>query len=342
MDNLLTTLSAYQGQTALITDETVASCQHKVVQQILQQLGAETICLVIPSGERAKTRAQKEQIEDELMAKGLSRDLCLIALGGGVISDLVGFVAATYGRGVPWVAIPTTLLAMVDASLGGKVGVNTPYAKNMIGAFHPPEKVLVQLEFLTTLPTPQMQSGLAEIIKYALIASRELFTSLENEKVRWVKRDRDLLEEWVQASCAIKLEVVAKDLHDHGRRHVLNLGHTVGHALETCTCYQMSHGEAIALGMRMETALSQRLGFLTLSEQMQIETLFTSYGFPSKLPAEVTLDKLMTAMRLDKKSVHGQPRFVLLSKIGEPTPFDGAYCTAVDPELLREIWHCYK
>lgn len=314
---------------AIITDHHVEDLFGHAIKNQLEQAGCEVHLFSVPPGEKSKSREWKEFLEDQMLQAKLGRDTALIALGGGVITDLAGFVAATYCRGIPLISIPTTLLAQVDASIGGKVGVNTPQGKNLIGAFYHPRLILIDTEMLKTLNPDEMMNGMAEVIKYALIASKPLFQKLQQE-IQW--------EDAVLESCTIKKDVVEKDPQEKGLRAILNFGHTVGHAIEALMDYQISHGKAVAIGMAAEAHLSCLLGYLQESELVNITSLLEKYGFSLKLPSSLIPSALMQAMQLDKKALSRQPRFVLLKNIGETHPFDGAYCSPVDSRLIQETF----
>lgn len=312
---------------ALITDHHVEDLVGHALQDQLERAGCEAHLFSVPPGETSKTREWKEILEDQLLEAKLGRDTVLMAIGGGVITDLAGFVAATYCRGVPLVSIPSTLLAQVDASLGGKVGVNTPFGKNLIGAFYHPRYILVDTDLLSTLSEDEILNGMGEVIKYALIASKPLFQKLHQE-IQW--------DDIVLECCTIKKEVVEKDPKERGLRAILNFGHTVGHAIETCMDYQISHGKAVAIGMLAESYMSYQLGYLKEQDLLSITTLLEHYGFSLRLPSTLDQKELMQVMQLDKKALSRQPRFVLLKGIGETVPFDGAYCGPVDPRIIQE------
>lgn len=277
--------------------------------------------LAIPPGEKSKSREMKAFIEDTLFERGYGRDSLIIALGGGVVSDLAGFVAATFCRGVPWIAIPTSLIAMVDASIGGKVGINTPFGKNLIGAFHPPQEVILDFKYLETLPEKEWKNGLAEILKYGIIEDPTLL-------------DNPRSHQSILRSIAIKKKIVAEDPKECGKRRILNFGHTIAHALEKVSNYTIPHGEAVASGMLFAAKLSVRLGYLGASSLQHIEHCLTNYGFtPYPLPQEI----LFAFLKNDKKSINGNPRFVLLKELGQPLSFEGSYCRTVEPEIIKEI-----
>ncbi|MDA9271809.1 3-dehydroquinate synthase, partial [bacterium] len=232
----------------IITDTNLVNSLGIQLQQQLQQQGLQALLLACPAGEIHKTRETKQQLEDELLARQYGRDTCLIALGGGVVTDLVGFLAATYCRGLPVIYVPTTLLAMVDASIGGKTGVNTPHGKNLIGTFTQPQAVFMDINTLNTLPENEWHNGMAEMIKHSLIADATIFKLLQQNVEKIIQRDAIFLIDMIHASCLIKKNIVEQDEQEQGLRQLLNFGHTIGHAIETIEHYRLSHGEAVAIG----------------------------------------------------------------------------------------------
>lgn len=285
--------------------------------------------IVLPDGESIKSRAMKEKIEDALIERGIGKETCLIAAGGGALLDLVGFVAATYCRGMPFVSIPTTLLAMTDASLGGKTSVNVDEAKNWIGAFHHPKKIFIDLNFLKTLPQRDFVFGLAEMIKHSLVADATLFTQLETHLERILNRDEGLLQKMILHSCLIKKQIVEKDpFESMGLRRMLHFGHTIGNMLETLSNYTRPHGQAVLMGMVVEGAIARRLGFLSHASFERIalflRRLLLKWDFPSHLPYEM--------LKRDKKGAY---RFVILTGIGLAAPFDGEYAMSVTEDVLQ-------
>lgn len=309
---------------AVITNERLAPYLNK------KAIPGEIFCFT--PGEQHKTRTTKENLEDALLKAGFGRDTAIVGIGGGIVTDVAGFVASTFCRGVPFVAIPTTLLGMVDAAIGGKTGVNTSYAKNMIGAFHPPECVLIDTSFLDTLPDTHFQEGLAEIVKYALISSETLFTSLLDNHPLWKKRDIPFIQSLIYRSCAIKGDVVQKDPREKGLRRILNFGHTVGHALEIATSHRISHGSAVAIGMMIESRLSP---CLPQEDMEKIEHLYSLYGLPAQ--AECDRPTFFKALSFDKKNSDGKVRAVTLHRIGCASYHDGQYCTPLDFSKLEAI-----
>jgi 3-dehydroquinate synthase len=275
--------------------------------------------IVVPAGEQAKSLKSVEACYHQLARHRLERGSFIVALGGGVVGDLAGFVAATYLRGMAFVQVPTTLLAQVDSSVGGKVGVNLRAGKNLVGAFHQPRLVLCDLDTLKSLPAREYRSGLAEVIKYGIICDASLFAKLEREMPRLLKRDAAMLAEVVARCCEIKAQVVGRDETDGGLRAILNFGHTIGHGLEAISGYgKYLHGEAIAIGQVGAAELSRRLLNLPAGDLERIRRLFRRAGLPvSARLGAAQRRKLLAAMRLDKKVSGGEIKFVLAQRIGK-------------------------
>lgn len=264
-----------------------------------------------------KTRESKQQLEDQLFERGFGRDSVFVAIGGGTITDLVGFVSSTYMRGVPLILIPTTLLAMVDAAIGGKTAIDTPFGKNLIGSFYLPKAIFIDLDFLKTLPEKERINGLSEILKIALVSDSSILqVNFEEQMIRAIQA---------------KVSIVEQDPNEIGLRRILNFGHTVGHAIELCTNYTVSHGEAVALGCIAESYLSLLMGLISQSEFTSIANVFPNF------PWTFDRHELLEAMRHDKKNSRGAIRFVLLDKIGHACAFNGIYCTEVPSEKLLEM-----
>lgn len=307
-------------QVMIVTNETVAPLYLKQLQQTLKQavLGVQVDSVVLPDGEQHKTLQVLEGIFDQLLEARHNRKTTLIALGGGVVGDMCGFAAACYQRGVPFIQVPTTLLSQVDSSVGGKTGVNHALGKNMIGAFYQPQAVVIDTEVLTTLPPRELSAGLAEVIKYGLIADAEFFAWLEANVEGLRNRDPKALRHAIFRSCEIKAEVVAKDELEGGLRAILNLGHTYGHAIETEVGYgTWLHGEAVAVGMVMACELSVTLGWLDSTVLDRTKNLLHAAGLPVTPPRNMTGARFEQHMKVDKKVVDGQIRLVLLKKLGE-------------------------
>ncbi len=317
-------------QVMLVSNTTVAPLY---LDRLLKSLhGLEVASVILPDGEQYKTLETLNTIYTALLEHRFNRDCTLIALGGGVVGDITGFAAASYQRGVAFLQVPTTLLAQVDSSVGGKTGVNHPLGKNMIGAFHQPGCVVIDTDTLDTLDDRQLAAGLAEVIKYGLIHDADFFAWLEDNMATLKARDKAVLATAIERSCAIKAEIVAADERESGKRALLNLGHTFGHAIETATGYgNWLHGEAVAAGMLMAADLSARHGWLEREDVRRIETILQQGGLPTAPPASMVEQQFMDLMAVDKKVVSGRLRLVLLKSIGE------AIITAdFQPELLSE------
>lgn len=274
--------------------------------------------LILPEGEQHKTWATLSLIFDRLMALRHNRDTTLLALGGGVIGDLTGFAAAIYQRGVDFIQLPTTFLSQVDSSVGGKTGINHPLGKNMIGAFHQPQGVIIDTHTLATLPARELSAGLAEVIKYGLIGDMEFFTWLENHMSGLRQLQPELICQAIRRSCTNKAKIVAQDEHEQGCRALLNLGHTFGHAIEARQGYgQWLHGEAVAVGIVMAADLSVRLGWLEAVLARRIEKLIAAAGLPLNPPTDMSAAEFRHYMATDKKVLQGQLRLVLLNGLGK-------------------------
>lgn len=283
---------------------------------------------ILPDGESYKTLDTLNSIYTHLLEDRYDRNTTLLALGGGVVGDITGFAAASYQRGVNFIQIPTTLLAMVDSSVGGKTGVNHPLGKNMIGAFHQPQCVIIDTDTLDTLDDRQLRAGLAEVIKYGLIIDIDFLTWLEENIEALLNRDKAALTYAIKHSCQIKANIVAEDEKEQGSRALLNLGHTFGHAIETGMGYgKWLHGEAISTGMLLATEMSARLGWITQNQVERVKTLLLRSGLPIHTPESMTCEDFIKLMAVDKKVIDGQLRLVLLQDIGNAvvtTNFDQA------------------
>ena len=279
-------------------------------------LPAGTPVLRLAPGEENKTRAEKERIEDELLARRFGRDTVVVAFGGGVTTDLAGFVAATYLRGVPFVAVPTTLLAAVDASVGGKTGLNTKQGKNLVGAIHPPAAVVADTRFLATLSPAEFRNGLAEAVKMAAALDASAFSFLEERREAVAARDPEAVARTIALSVRLKASVVARDEREAGLRQVLNFGHTVGHGLESASGYRLAHGAAVAVGMAAESRMARAEGRLGEEAESRLGALLGAFGLPRKAPSGLSREAVLRAMGSDKKTVGGEARFVTLEDIG--------------------------
>jgi 3-dehydroquinate synthase len=325
----------------IFTDSTVAGLYGEALYSMLFSYGLNALIISFEGGEAKKNRATKEFAENQMLEQKCGRDTCLIAVGGGIVTDLGGYIAATYCRGIPLVLIPTTLLAMVDASIGGKVGVNTDLGKNMIGCFYPPVKVWIDPSTLQTLPLKELKNGLVEMIKHALIADPDYFTYLEESSKNILSSG--VPEFAIFRSCEIKKEIVEEDEKETGKRHLLNFGHTIGHALETVSGYSVSHGHAVAIGLVAESYLSLLLGLLSEFSFVRILKIFEKYEISLSLEWRPSPKMLLNAMVCDKKSLNGVPRFVLIKDVGEPVVKALSYCSDVDQEILKKTldWVVY-
>ncbi len=304
---------------ALISDTHVAPRYAAAAQRSLKQAGFDAVLLTVPAGETAKSLKSVQACYDRLAAHRLERNSFIVALGGGVVGDLAGFVAATYLRGVPFVQVPTTLLAQVDSSVGGKVGVNLAAGKNLVGAFHQPRFVLCDLDTLNTLPEREFRAGLAEVIKYGIIHDAKLFARLERDLPKILQREPKTLAAVIARCCEIKAEVVGQDETEGGLRAILNFGHTIGHAIENISGYgTFLHGEAISIGQMAAAELSASVLGLTGREVERIRNLFQRAGLPTQMKLNPAVrKKLFAAMSRDKKVSGGEVKFVLAERIGK-------------------------
>lgn len=323
---------------AVITDTNVRDPYAKPICENLIAAGYKVDLFVFPAGEKSKTRLTKERIEDAMLEKGYRRDCAIIAVGGGVVTDLAGFVAGTYGRGVPFVNYATTLLAAADASVGGKTAVDTPLATNLIGLFNQPQKVYIDIEAWKTLPERQIASGMSETIKHACLASYDMFAFIEENLDDILSFKKFACEYIAENNCKIKYHVVMKDERESGLREVLNLGHTVGRAIETVSEYRLLHGEALAIGMAAEVLLSARLGYMSDEEAERVIALYDRVGLPTRIPEYIDREALIKKLYTDKKVRDGKLRFVLQKGIGDVVEFaPGVFAKPIEESLAREI-----
>ncbi|MBL8467245.1 3-dehydroquinate synthase [Methyloversatilis discipulorum] len=320
----------------VISNEIVAPLYAARVLEALASVGVAHQLVVLPDGEAHKDWPTLNLIFDALLGARVERSTTLIALGGGVIGDMVGFAAATYQRGVPFIQVPTTLLSQVDSSVGGKTAINHPLGKNMIGAFYQPKLVLADIDTLDTLPDRELKAGLAEVIKYGLIRDREFFDWLEMNMPRLLARDTEALAFAIERSCRNKAEVVIEDETEAGVRAHLNLGHTFGHAIETGLGYgEWLHGEAVAAGTLMAAELSRRLGWLNDDDVARIQRIHDAAGLALRGP-KLGVDRYLELMSHDKKVEAGKLRLVLLKRIGEAV----VYGDAAVADIAASIEHC--
>ena len=327
---------------AVIADATVAALYRGFADGTMPAWGPgaeipnDWEILEFPAGEASKTREMWTVLTDALLDRGYGRDSAIVALGGGVTGDLAGFVAATYARGIPLIHAPTTLLAMVDASVGGKVGVDTPHGKNLIGAFYAPRLVAAEPRTLATLPVRELRAGLAESVKHALIANEAHLGWIESHADAILSRDAGTLTELIRTSVAIKSRIVAEDEREDGRRTVLNAGHTVAHALERASGYATPHGEAVAIGLVAEARLGEELGITAQGTAERVAAVLGALGLPTAVP-ELDGATLLEAMAYDKKSRAGRPAFAFLASPGVPHRGPAGWATEAPVEAVARV-----
>lgn len=325
------------SKVAVITDTNI----EKIYKDTLEEQKNENlIILSIAPGESSKSRQKKEEIEDILLGKGLDMQSAIVAMGGGVVGDLVGFVAATYMRGIAFYQMPTSLLAMCDSSIGGKTGVNTPFGKNLIGSFYQPQAIFTNVAFLKTLPLDERINGIAEIVKFSIISDAELFTFLKKNHSLFFELDSTFFNTIIKKTVAIKGDIVSKDERDGSIRKILNYGHTVGHALERLSQFRIKHGLAISWGMVVETAFAVQLGHVKKEDLEEVKTLIGQYKLPTSIKdlQEILKDSsflitgsdLYEAMVLDKKNKNSKVYMTVLDHIGALKTFGGTYLMAID------------
>lgn len=316
-----------QGPLALVCDANVAAIYADRAATSLERSGYRVSRVVIPAGEEHKNLTTLSTLWDAFLAAGLDRHSTVIALGGGVTGDLAGFAAAVYLRGVRWVAVPTSLLAMVDASLGGKTGVDLPQGKNLVGAFHPPSLVLADPQVLSSLPAGELRSGMAEVVKHGILADLTLFVQAERGWDALLSRP----EEMVRRAMAVKIAFIQSDPYEKGVRAALNLGHTIGHAVELASGFTLRHGEAVSIGLAVEARLAEAHGIAESGLAARIGACLRGLGLPVEIPASIDGDAFVGALKVDKKNAGGQVRFALPERIG-------AYRTGVALEMdFREL-----
>jgi 3-dehydroquinate synthase len=323
-DNNLLAQHVAGSQVVIVSNETVAPLY---VERVRSALGPRQLLteVVLPDGEQYKTLETLSGIFDRVMADKHNRSTTFVAVGGGVVGDITGFAAASYQRGVNFIQVPTTLLAQVDSSVGGKTAVNHPLGKNMIGAFYQPKAVLIDINTLHTLPPRELSAGLSEVVKYGLIRDPSFYRWLQESMPRLLAREEAVLAEAIERSCTIKAEVVAEDERENGIRAILNLGHTFGHAIETGQGYgKWLHGEAVAVGMLLALELSARRGWVAATEVADYRELLTGMHLPTTIPQDMDAEDFLALMSRDKKVIDGRLRLVLLRGIGEACIVDDA------------------
>jgi 3-dehydroquinate synthase len=322
----------FSPKVCVISNPAVFSLYGDTVMSSLEEAYLECFHVLIPDGEEYKNFQQSYHVVTELLGNKLDRQSCLVALGGGVIGDLTGFVASVYMRGIHFVQLPTTLLAQVDSSVGGKTGVNHHLGKNMIGSFYQPRLVWIDTDTLRTLAQRQFLSGMAEVIKYGVIWDGSFFDYLMRKNQKIIGLDRDALRTIIKRSCQIKAAVVSQDEREEGMRAILNYGHTIGHAIETETNYtRFLHGEAVAIGMHLEARLSRILKIADDGTVSRIREMLDVYSLPSALPKDIQCNALFKHMSLDKKTLEGQMKFIIPEQIGKVR-----IQTGVHPDDIKE------
>jgi 3-dehydroquinate synthase len=323
---------------AIISDSHVGKLFGESLAQQVSGAGFQAALFTFPAGEGNKNRDTWAALSDRMLAAHFGRDCAVLALGGGVVNDVAGFVAATYLRGVALVQIPTSLLAMIDSSIGGKTGVDVPAGKNLLGAFHQPRVVIADLDLLGSLSSVQLSAGLAEAVKHGAIADADYFTFLEREYAAIFAKDARALQRVVQRSVEIKAQVVAQDEREAGKRAILNFGHTIGHAIEATSKYEVLHGEAVAIGMAYEARLAEELSIAASGTAQRVATVLERLHLPLERPDGSQVDDLIEAMRADKKVRGGKIHLALPSRIGAAHGDDASgWTVAVDESSLRHV-----
>jgi len=321
----------------VISDDRVASLYGNEVLDSVRAAGIEAALLTFPAGEANKTLATWQSLTERMMQLGAGRDSCVVALGGGVVGDVAGFVAATYMRGVPVIQLPTTVVAMIDSSIGGKTGVDTTHGKNLVGAFHQPRAVLVDPLALRTLPDPELRGGLAEAIKHGAIADAAYLHWLRDAATDIADRSLPELTRLIRGSVDIKAAFVSMDAHEAGPRAALNFGHTIGHAIERVSEYRIAHGEAVAIGMCIEARCGAAAGITAPGTAAALSRVIEEFGLPTHLPEAMSADTVLERTRSDKKSRGGRSRYTLIAEIGRiARTEDGGWTHELPDDLVRD------
>ncbi|HYJ78863.1 MAG TPA: 3-dehydroquinate synthase [Longimicrobiaceae bacterium] len=323
---------------AVITDDRVAELYAVKLSRMLHSAGYRADVFAFQNGEGRKTRETWALVTDAMLEAGLGRDAAVIAFGGGVPGDLGGFVAATYMRGLPLVQVPTTLMAMIDSSVGGKAGVDAPAGKNLVGAFHQPECVVIDPDLLQTLPDAQLRAGLAEAVKHGAIADPQYLEWIESAAGELLAGDPEALCRLIVRSVEIKAEIVARDERESGPRKLLNFGHTIGHAVESLSGYSLLHGEAVAIGMVEEARIGERVGVTASGTSARLRKVLTRLGLPTSVPIEMSPDDVLGWTRTDKKAREGRVEYALIEGVGTPAlGRDGRHGCAVADETALDV-----
>ena len=341
LTKIINTCVSLSSTQVIICDCALEELYGKVLQKRFIDAGFNCYLLIFPGGENKKTRKQKQLLEDQMLALGCTRDTCVIAIGGGVTTDIAGYIAATYNRGVPIVYIPTSLLAMVDASIGGKTGVNTAYGKNLIGAFYQPSAVFIDPAVLKTLPRIELISGMAEVIKHALLADKALFEALSKSKEKVFEVDVAFLSKMISTNCEIKKTIVEEDEREKGKRQWLNLGHTIAHGLESASKHKLNHGKAVALGLLIEMQIAVELNIAKPQLLSELRELLAIYELPTKLPKSIDINACMDALKLDKKNRGKEIYFVFVKEAGKPFSKRKRYSIAVAKKQIKKAFKTF-
>ena len=318
----------------IITDDNIKSLYENTISKSLNHLSPYLIS--IPAGEKNKTRETKERIEDMLLEKKYSRDTIIIAFGGGVIGDLTGFVASTYNRGISIIHVPTTLLAMVDSSIGGKTGVDTKYGKNLIGTIHQPDAVFIDLNFLNSLPKEDFLNGMSEIIKIAITSDKGLFEFIEKNSKEILEKEENTLLYIIKRSIELKKEIIERDEEESGLRQTLNFGHTFGHAFENYSEYKIKHGFCISRGIAVESKISVLTENLKREEEKRIVSLLDKFSLPNKINEDINPNKIIDIMKVDKKTRNQKPRFVILKEIGRIKTKNKDFSFEIKEDIIKK------
>ncbi|NPA48849.1 MAG: 3-dehydroquinate synthase [Thermodesulfobacteria bacterium] len=321
---------------ALISDSNVSEFLGEDLKRLLQEAGVDCELFVFPAGESSKNMDTVVELARQMVKAGFDRKCAVIALGGGVTGDLAGFLASIYLRGVPYIQIPTSLLAQVDSSVGGKTGVDLPEGKNLLGTFYQPRRVYIDYGVLATLPFEHLKNGLAEVVKYGCISSPELFSFLEEKADRLLHYEAQALEHIIYESCRIKAEIVTQDERESGLRRVLNFGHTIGHAIEAAANYELLHGFCVAIGMVAAARISEKLDLSVEPLSPRLAKLLESLGLPTRIPRNLSPAQITKFLRADKKVWKGRLTFVLLRRFGEPVFYEEPPREIIE-ETLEEL-----
>ena len=322
---------------AVVSDSNVSELYFGKLADAFKKEGLPCLLITIAAGEQSKNRKNKEFIEDTMLKSAMGRDSAIIALGGGVVGDIAGFVAATYNRGIPYIQYPTSLVACVDSSVGGKTAIDTAYGKNLIGSFYQPEKVYIDLETLKTLKEREIKEGLAEVIKYGIIFDSEFFDYIKENLECIFNYHTVVLRKIVSRSCEIKGHVVENDEKESNLRKILNFGHTIGHAIEQLSNYSITHGNAISIGMVLEAEVATKAGILDSASTNKIKEIFSLAGLPIELPKDVDKSKIIQTMKLDKKARKGNIEFALPKTIGKMHTDSGSYGIRIDEKIIDKV-----